>query len=147
MRAVTLATMVLALGATATRAQDASDYEQASRGERLALYDLPSAEDVAARGGRAVRVYVDGAFTGLLPALVLERGPGPAPRLAVVSSRWDGPRWRRVVMTAKVPPADWKRLSEDAAQAVADWQAFEAERAKPPPPPAPSTAGVPRRPT
>lgn len=124
--------VMLALTASAVHAQDASDYEQASRSRRLALFDLPRLEDVATAGDQAVRVYVDTAFRGLLPALILERSRRGMPRLRVISSQRVGLKGGRLVMNVAVPLADWDRLFDAGVRADADWRAFEAQRSKAP---------------
>jgi hypothetical protein len=114
------------------RAQDASDFEREGRGERLATLDLPAAEDVAASGGQTVRAYVYGAFSGLLPALVIDRpGQGP-PRLEVIGGLSDGSHWRRVSWSAPMPEADWTQLFAEGRDAVSDWGQLEAPRKNPP---------------
>ncbi len=119
-------------------ADDWSDYERAGRSFRLALFDLPPAEDVASSGGAAVRVFVDGAFTGPLPALVLDRAPDGRGRLTVKSSRRDGKRWVRAAWSANLSNAAYAQLFDEATQLAQQAAAAsqEADRAAADPKPA-----------
>ncbi|MFI4935304.1 MAG: hypothetical protein ACHP7N_11840 [Caulobacterales bacterium] len=124
-----LVIFVLALAfAPLAKAYDASDLERASRAYRLALYDLPPAETLASSGGQAVRVYVDGAFSGFLPAIVIQRPRRGAARLTVISGHRRGGTWSRVTRSAAIPVPVWARLLADGTEAVSDWRAFTARR-------------------
>jgi len=128
LRGVAIAALVVGVA----WAQDASDFEREGRGERLAILDLPAAEDVAASGGQTVRAYVYGAFSGILPALVLDRPSRGPPRLEVIGGVSDGSHWRRAIWSAPMPEADWTHLFTEGQDTVGDWEQLEARRKKPP---------------
>jgi len=107
------------------RAQDESEFERSTRAQRYATFDISPVDEVARTGGQSLRVYVYGAFSGLLPVIVLDRkshGPG---RLTVISGARRGGLWTRVVHTTLLSDAVWSKLFADGLKAAEDWQALD----------------------
>jgi hypothetical protein len=82
----------------------------------------------------SVRVFRNSGYQDLESTFVLERPPGGAPVLKVMSAYRVQGRWRRNVITAALDEGRWSTLLDEARMAMRDWQALEVQRATPAPP-------------